>query len=206
LYRDSPCPEQHHEHHCACAVRGDRELVAARAPYDKDRPTIGRPCSPGVLVGVALFIGSSPGPDPHVEAAASFAAELARRKVGIVFGGGRVGLTGVIADDLADAFVALPGGAGTLDELFEAWTWGQLRLHTKPVALFDVDGFYRPLFEQLNAMAAAGYVGPAFLASVGRVSSAADFLQFVADYRPLPSKWLLPAELPSAATGVGMPD
>jgi uncharacterized protein (TIGR00730 family) len=186
-----------------------------------------------VLVRVAIFIGSSFGLASHAEAAAEFAAELAAGGTGIVYGGGRVGLMGVIADaavaaggevigvipgflverevghaglsrlevvatmherkarmaELADAFVALPGGAGTLDELFEAWTWGQLGLHSKPVALFDTDGFYRPLFEQLEAMAAAGYLDRAYLASVGRVSSAGEFLQFVGDYRPLTPKW-----------------
>ena len=60
--------------------------------------------------------------------------------------------------DLADAFVALPGGAGTLEELFEAWTWGQLGLHAKPVAIADFDGFYQPMIAQLNVMAAAGYI------------------------------------------------
>ena len=47
--------------------------------------------------------------------------------------------------ELGDAFVALPGAAGTLEELFEVWTWGQLGLHEKPSALLDVGGFYRPL-------------------------------------------------------------
>src|SRR5438876_640209 len=46
---------------------------------------------------------------------------------------------------LADAFVALPGGLGTLEEIFEVWTWGQLGIHTKPCAFFDVDGYYAPL-------------------------------------------------------------
>jgi uncharacterized protein (TIGR00730 family) len=101
--------------------------------------------------------------------------------------------------ELADAFVALPGGAGTLDELFEAWTWGQLGLHSKPVALFDGDHFYRPLFEQLEVMAGAGYLDQAYLASVGRVSSAEDFLRFVADYRPRPPKW--PAPVPEVERG-----
>ena len=165
---------------------------------------------------VAIFTGSSLGPGAHVEAATTFAVELVAAGTSIVYGGGRVGLMGVVADaamtaggevigvipgflvdrevahqglsrlevvatmherkarmaELADAFVALPGGAGTLDELFEAWTWGQLGLHGKPVALFDADGFYRPLLDQLDAMAAAGYLDSAYLASVGRVGSA----------------------------------
>jgi uncharacterized protein (TIGR00730 family) len=194
-------------------------------------------------VRVAVFIGSSSGPCSHVEAAATFAAGLAASGTAIVYGGGRVGLMGVIADaalaaggevigvipdflverevghaglsrlevvatmherkarmaELADAFVALPGGAGTLDELFETWTWGQLGLHNKPLALLDVDGFYRPLFAQLEAMAAAGYLGPAYLASVGRVSSAEDFLEFVAAHKPTPPRW--PVTVPDASGG-----
>jgi uncharacterized protein (TIGR00730 family) len=191
---------------------------------------------------VAVFTGSSPGPEPHMRAAATFAAELAANGVGIVYGGGRVGLMGVVADaalaaggevvgvipgfladrevahfglsrleivdnmhqrkarmaELADAFVALPGGAGTLDELFEAWTWGQLGLHTKPVALFDAGGFYRPLLDQLDAMSAAGYLDRAYLGSVGQVSSARELLEFVADYRAPQSKW---SPVPTAGQG-----
>ena len=182
----------------------------------------------------AIFTGSASGPSRHIEAVTTFAAELVAGGAGIVYGGGRVGLMGAIADaalaaggevigvipdflvdrevahmgltrlevvanmherkarmaELADGFVALPGGAGTLDELFEAWTWGQLGLHDKPVALLDVDGFYGPLVQQLDAMAAAGYLDPAYLSSVGRISSAGDFLRFVAGYqRPAP-KWV----------------
>jgi uncharacterized protein (TIGR00730 family) len=196
-----------------------------------------------VYVRVAIFTGSSPGPDAHAVAATTFAAGLATGGVGIVYGGGRVGLMGVVADaalaaggevigvipgflvdrevahlglsrlevvatmherkarmaELADAFVALPGGAGTLDELFEAWTWGQLGLHTKPVALFDVDGFYQPLLDQLSAMTAAGYLDAAYVASVGRVSDAGDFLQFVAGYEYPQAKWS--AAVPDAGPG-----
>src|SRR3712207_8542116 len=54
--------------------------------------------------------------------------------------------------ELADAFVALPGAAGTLEELFEAWTWGMLGLHAKPAVLVDVDGFWQPLLAQLRRM------------------------------------------------------
>jgi len=61
----------------------------------------------------------------------------------------------------ADAFVALPGGAGTLDELFEAWTWAQLGIHDKPIALLDVAGFYQPLLAALDHMAAQGFIRPA---------------------------------------------
>src|SRR5690242_14810571 len=60
--------------------------------------------------------------------------------------------------DLADAFVALPGGVGTLEELFEVFTWQLLGLHDKPVALLDPDGHYDPLVEQLDRIVAAGYL------------------------------------------------
>lgn len=52
--------------------------------------------------------------------------------------------------DLADAFIALPGGLGTLEEIFEIWTWAQLGLHTKPVGFLDVGGFYKPLMQFLD--------------------------------------------------------
>jgi uncharacterized protein (TIGR00730 family) len=60
--------------------------------------------------------------------------------------------------DLADAFVALPGGVGTLEELFEVFTWQLLGLHDKPVALLDPDGYYDPLVEQLDRVVSAGYL------------------------------------------------
>lgn len=60
--------------------------------------------------------------------------------------------------ELADAFVALPGGIGTLDELFEAWTWAQIGIHTKPIALLDVDGFYQPLLAYLRSVVNSGFL------------------------------------------------
>ena len=91
--------------------------------------------------------------------------------------------------ELADAFVALPGGAGTLEELFEVWTWGQLGLHAKPVALLDVGGFYAPLLSQLTAMAEAGYITKVYREALGVVADADEFLDFVAAYQPPPLKW-----------------
>ena len=153
---------------------------------------------------VTIFTGSRVGPTPHVEASAAFARRLAEAGIGVVFGGGRVGLMGVVADaalaaggevigvmpqhlvdrevahlgltrleivasmherkarmaELADAFIALPGAAGTMEELFEVWTWGQLGLHQKPSAVLDIGGFYGPLIEQLRVMQETGYLGP----------------------------------------------
>lgn len=62
--------------------------------------------------------------------------------------------------DLADAFVALPGGAGTLEELFEVWTWAQLGLHAKPIGLLDVDGYFSRLWPMLDHMVAEGFLRP----------------------------------------------
>lgn len=58
----------------------------------------------------------------------------------------------------ADAFIALPGGAGTLDEFFEVWTWSQIGLHAKPIGLLDVDGFYQPLWRMIEHLVAEGFV------------------------------------------------
>src|SRR6266404_9183331 len=139
---------------------------------------------------VCVFSGSSFGARPMcADAAATLARELARRGIGLVYGGGSVGLMGVVADavleaggevigvipralatkeiahqgladlrvvpsmherkalmtELADGFIALPGGFGTFDELFEAITWAQLGLHNKPVGLLDVADYFAPL-------------------------------------------------------------
>jgi uncharacterized protein (TIGR00730 family) len=60
--------------------------------------------------------------------------------------------------ELSDGFLALPGGAGTLDELFEIWTWAQIGLHGKPIGLVDTDGFYQPLLRMVDHMAAEGFL------------------------------------------------
>jgi hypothetical protein len=167
---------------------------------------------------------------------ADFAQQLAQAGAGIVYGGGKVGLMGVVADaalaaggevigvmprhlvdqeiahggltrldvvadmherkarmaSLADAFVAAPGGAGTMEELFEVWTWGQLGLHAKPTALLNAGGFYGPLIEQLHVMSDAGYLRGGHLQALGVVSTAGEFLQFVTGYRHPPRKWSPP--------------
>lgn len=61
---------------------------------------------------------------------------------------------------LADGFLALPGGAGTLEELFEVWTWAQLGLHTKPIGLVDTDGYYQPLLRMIDHMVDEGFLRP----------------------------------------------
>jgi uncharacterized protein (TIGR00730 family) len=80
---------------------------------------------------------------------------------------------------LADGFAALPGGLGTLDELFEILTWQQIGLHAKPVALVDVAGFWDPLAAMLDAMTTAGYVPAATRAALVRVQNAGEFLRLL---------------------------
>jgi uncharacterized protein (TIGR00730 family) len=184
-------------------------------------------------VRVAVYTGSHAGPPSHTAAAAAFARHLAEAGVGIVYGGGHVGLMGVVADaalaaggevigvipqhlvddevahpglprlevvqsmherkavmgDLSDAFVALPGAAGTLEELFEAWTWGMLGLHAKPTALLDVDGFWQPLLTQLRRMVDDGYLDAVRLDALGVVTDGPGLLTFVESYQHPARKW-----------------
>ncbi|GIX32061.1 MAG: putative cytokinin riboside 5'-monophosphate phosphoribohydrolase [Lysobacterales bacterium] len=154
---------------------------------------------------VAVYCGARRGVVPvHAAALADLGEELARRRIRLIFGGGRVGLMGILADaclaaggevvgvipktmverelahpgltalevvgsmherkarmaELAEAFIAAPGGFGTLDEVFEAITWTQLGLQAKPVGFLDVDGFFAPLRAQLDQMLAAGFIEP----------------------------------------------
>jgi uncharacterized protein (TIGR00730 family) len=144
---------------------------------------------------ICVFCGSSPGArTAYAEATAEVARLLAGEGIGVVYGGGHVGLMGVLADtamaaggevvgvmpqalvdreighteiselrvvgsmherkalmaDLSDAFIALPGGAGTLEELFEVYTWAQLGLHDKPCGLLDVEDYFSGLVAFLD--------------------------------------------------------
>jgi uncharacterized protein (TIGR00730 family) len=152
---------------------------------------------------ICVYTGSRHGSRPEYEAAARvFGSLLAREGIGLVYGGGHLGLMGVVADaalaaggevvgviprklvewevahrgltelhvvhsmherkqmmaDLSDAFVALPGGIGTMEELFEVWAWLHLGYHDKPCALLDVAGFYEPLIVFLDRMVAEGFL------------------------------------------------
>src|SRR5215475_4446009 len=141
------------------------------------------------IASVCVYCGSAAGANPsHAEAARRLGRGLAEHGIRLIYGGGRIGLMGVIADavlaaggqatgvipehleakevghrgiselrvvgsmherktvmfQLADAFVILPGGFGTLDEAFEMLTWRQLSLHDKPILFLDVDGYWAP--------------------------------------------------------------
>ncbi len=152
---------------------------------------------------ICVFCGSSAGTRPaYREAARQLGHALAENRIGLVFGGGKVGLMGAVADaalersgeaigviphalvareiahpgvtemrtvnsmherkalmaDLSDAFIALPGGYGTLEEFCEALTWSQLGIHKKPCGLLNVEGYYDPLIEFLDAAVAEGFL------------------------------------------------
>lgn len=97
--------------------------------------------------------------------------------------------------DLADAFVALPGGLGTLEELAEISTWSQLGLHEKPIVLLDVDGFWEPLVEQLDRMVAVGLLKPENRALLPRAVDTDAVFELIATYRPEQVEtWITPAE------------
>lgn len=156
-----------------------------------------------VFQRVCVFSGSRVGSDPAYQRAAhKLGATLAARNIELVYGGGSVGLMGVIADsilscggratgvlpeflatkelshkglnevfvtqdmhtrkakmaELSDAFIAMPGGLGTFEELFEMVTWAQLGVHAKPIGLLNTNRFYEPLLDLIERTIEAGFI------------------------------------------------
>lgn len=152
---------------------------------------------------VAVFCAANPGSDPiYAERAGAMGRFLAKSGRRLVYGGGRTGLMGALADgalagggevigimprhlvnlevahtgltelrivesmherksllaELSDGFLAMPGGLGTLEELFEIWTWGQLGLHRKPYGVLEVNGFFAPLLVFLDHAVSSGFI------------------------------------------------
>jgi uncharacterized protein (TIGR00730 family) len=155
------------------------------------------------MKSIAVYCGASLGVQPlYADAARELARTLVEQNIALVYGGGRVGLMGVIADevlrlggeatgviprallerevghtgltrmfvvkdmherkammaDLAQGFIAMPGGMGTLEELFEMLTWAQLEIHTKPIGALNVGGFYDGLVSFLGHLHGEGFV------------------------------------------------
>jgi uncharacterized protein (TIGR00730 family) len=96
--------------------------------------------------------------------------------------------------DLSDGFIALPGGLGTLEELAEAATWSQLGLHSKPLVLLDVAGFWEPLVTLLDKMAGTGLLKPASRNLIQRARSAEQALGMLAAAKPAPPERQITAE------------
>jgi uncharacterized protein (TIGR00730 family) len=185
--------------------------------------------SPTQLKAVCVYCGASSGVTPrYADAARTLAAALVERGLGLVYGGGYIGLMGVIADEvmrlggqvtgvipralmerevghrevthlhvvadmherkammarLADGFIAMPGGIGTLEELFEVLTWSQLGLHDKPIGLLNVDGFYDDLIAFVGHLVRQGFVKPAHAGLLMHEAQAAPLLDRFAAFVP----------------------
>ena len=188
------------------------------------------------MKNICVFCGSASGRRPaYARAARAFGSALAERGLGLVYGGGSIGLMGVVADAameggapvvgvipralfrreiahhgltrlevvpsmharkarmarLSDAFVALPGGIGTLEELFEVLTWGYLGIHAKPTGLLDVGGYWRPLIRLLDHAVDEGFLRPAHRKLVVVDRSPARLLERLARHRiPAAARWI----------------
>ncbi len=192
------------------------------------------------MQSVCVYCGSSFGSDERFAVAARQLGEkLAAEGRTLVYGGGCVGLMGVLADavlsaggtvigvipqtlvdrevahhgvselrivtsmherkalmaDLSDGFIALPGGIGTLEELFEAWTWGQLGLHDKPYGLLNVAGFFDPLLAFLDSQVQARFVKQEHRDLLLVASDVDDLVVAMEQQRrPLLRKWIGPGD------------
>jgi len=181
------------------------------------------------LKRVCVFCGSALGSHPaYQQVARDLGSRLARRGMGLVYGGARRGLMGVLADaalegggevigvmpeaivalevahtslsklhvtasmherkalmaQLADAFLALPGGFGTFDELFEVLTWAQLDMHDKPIGVLDVAGYFAPLAQLIDRAVSEGFVRPEHRHLLVFSEDPDDLLDRLADHRP----------------------
>lgn len=96
---------------------------------------------------------------------------------------------------LTDAFVALPGGAGTYEELFEIWTWAQLGIHRKPLGVLDVSGYFAPLLAMADHAVKEGFMRPEYRAMLQVARDPAELLDKLAAYRPPEHKWAAPRDV-----------
>ena len=188
------------------------------------------------LTSVCVFCGASTGTLPaYREAAVALGRSLAERKLTLVYGGGAVGLMGIVANaameaggevhgvipkalkdkevghvgltrlevvdtmhtrkarmaELSDGFIAMPGGIGTFEELFEIWTWGQLGIHAKPLGLLNVAGFYDPLATFLDRTVEAGFLKQNHRAMAMTDTEPATLLDRMQNYVPAATyKWI----------------
>lgn len=178
---------------------------------------------------LAVYCGSaSPGDPRYIDNARHVGRTLAERGIGVVYGGGRLGLMGAVADsalaaggevigiipealvaaevahrgltelqvvgtmhqrkqaftDLSDGFVTLPGGTGTMDELWEALSWAQIGYHAKPVGLLNLDGYYDGLIAFWDKMAEVGFVRPQHVGLLIVADTLEDLLDRMAAFEP----------------------
>lgn len=90
---------------------------------------------------------------------------------------------------MADAFVALPGGSGTLEEIFEAWTWAQLGQHSKPCAFYNINGFYNPLIEMISRMSESGFLNAQYAKMLIHTDESLSLLSLIKSYKAPKQKW-----------------
>jgi uncharacterized protein (TIGR00730 family) len=95
--------------------------------------------------------------------------------------------------DLSDAFIALPGGAGTLEEMFEQWTWSQLGIHEKPCGFLNVNGYFDPLLRMIEQMVNEGFLVQSFAAMLAVETEPDQLLARFRGYQPPPRKWAMPS-------------
>ncbi len=193
------------------------------------------------LENICVYCGSNAGNDPiYREQAQAMGRALVERGLGLVYGGSRVGIMGVVADAVlaaggraigilpealmkkelahkgltelhvvqsmherktmmaarSDGFIAMPGGIGTLEEIFEVWTWAQLGFHNKPCGLLNVAGFYDKLAGFLDHAADSGFMQPQHRQMLALESDPNRLLDHFAQYEaPTVSKWIKSDEL-----------
>lgn len=183
------------------------------------------------FANLCVFCGSNTGANPaYADAAQSLGRLLAAQGTRLIYGGGNVGLMGIVANaalqaggqvvgiipealmkmevghldltelrvvtsmherkalmaEMADAFIAMPGGIGTLEEVFEVWTWGQLGLHTKPLGFLDVAGYYTHLHAFLDHARDEGFLKPRHRAMAAVDADPHRLLERLAAYAPPP--------------------
>lgn len=189
---------------------------------------------------ICVFCGSSLGNDPiYQQIAQATGLAIAQQGQTLVYGGGRSGLMGVVADsaiaaggqvigiipqalvdrelahtgltelyvvndmherktkmaELADAFVALPGGAGTMEEIFEQWTWNQLGIHQKPCAFLNVEGFYDGLIQTIQDSVDRGFSQARFVENLIVADNIGEILTAFSVYQPATPKWMSAADI-----------
>ncbi|XP_023538228.1 cytokinin riboside 5'-monophosphate phosphoribohydrolase LOG1-like [Cucurbita pepo subsp. pepo] len=178
---------------------------------------------------ICVFCGSSAGKNPSYQTAAiELGKELVERNIDLVYGGGSIGLMGLVSQAVydggrhvlgvipkslmpreitgetigevravsgmhqrkaemarhADAFIALPGGYGTLEELLEVITWAQLGIHEKPVGLLNVDGYYNSLLSFIDKAVDEGFVSPAARSIIVAAQTAHELISKLEEYVP----------------------
>jgi uncharacterized protein (TIGR00730 family) len=183
---------------------------------------------------ICVFCGSNYGKNElYADAAREMGRTLARSGIDLVYGGGRVGLMGVLADaalntggavigviprslvereiqhtnltelhivatmherktkmaELADGFIALPGGAGTFEEIFEQWTWAQLGIHHKPCGFLNSNGYFDPLREMIGQMTGEGFLRPEHASMLVFDTEPAAIIAAFRDYSAPSAKW-----------------